>query len=434
MTKFKSVLIGLFKRKEAIALAVALAGWIVIGFVIFKIFFDKKPEVKYPSSVNSTGLTTGALAVFDSEGKVFLAGDPDPDSKITDFMLSRYLTDTVALDETFGDGGKVLTDFNGGEDYATVVIRQEDGKIIVAGQSDNDFALVRYLPDGGPDESFGKGGKVAADLGGRDIIEAISIGPDGKIVVAGGSSEGNESSFALVRFLADGSPDTGFGKDGKVTTDFGGGNSAAAALAIDEDGKIVVAGGAFDKKSYSFATARYLSDGTLDKGFGKGGRVMTDFSKDTDGASDVLIQSDGKIIAGGVTSGKGTFLDFALARYNADGTLDKSFGNDGQVVTDFDKSDDTVNRILIAGGKIMAAGGSQTNFALARYNADGTLDKSFGNEGKVTLDSGSVDDSVFALKEAGDKVIALGYSRDKGGNKLVLSVFTNDGVLVSTSP
>src|SRR3989344_2911562 len=376
MTKFKSVLIGLFKRKEAIALAVALAGWIVIGFVIFKIFFDKKPEVKYPSSVNSTGLTTGALAVFDSEGKVFLAGDPDPDSKITDFMLSRYLTDTVALDETFGDGGKVLTDFNGGEDYATVVIRQEDGKIIVAGQSDNDFALVRYLPDGGPDESFGKGGKVAADLGGGDIIEAISIGPDGKIVVAGGSSEGNESSFALVRFLADGSPDTGFGKDGKVTTDFGGGNSAAAALAIDEDGKIVVAGGAFDKKSYSFATARYLSDGTLDK----------------------------------------------------------SFGNGGQVVTDFGKSDDTVNRILIAGGKIMAAGGSQTNFALARYNADGTLDKSFGNEGKVTLDSGSVDDSVFALKEAGDKVIALGYSRDKGGNKLVLSVFTNDGVLVSTSP
>src|SRR3989344_5861865 len=381
MTKFKSVLIGLFKRKEAIALAVALAGWIVIGFVIFKIFFDKKPEVKYPSPVNSTGLTTGALAVFDSEGKVFLAGDPDPDSKITDFMLSRYLTDTVALDETFGDDGKVLTDFNGGEDYATVVIRQEDGKIIVAGQSDNDFALVRYLPDGGPDESFGKGGKVAADLGGRDIIEAISIGPDGKIVVAGGSSEGNESSFALVRFLADGSPDTGFGKDGKVTTDFGGGNRAAA-LAIDEDGKIVVAGGAFDKKSYSFATARYLSDGTLDKGFGKGGRVMTDFSKDTDGASDVLIQSDGKIIAGWVTSGKGTFLDFALARYNADGTLDKSFGNDG----------------------------------------------------KVTLDSGSVDDSVFALKEAGDKVIALGYSRDKGGNKLVLSVFTNDGVLVSTSP
>ena len=147
------------------------------------------------------------------------------------------------LDPTFGVGGKVTTDF-GGYDSANALVLQPDGKLVAAGvrsTSDLDFALARYLPDGSLDPTFGVGGKVTTDFGSSDVASALVLQPDGKLVAAGGVQFDGPGDFALARYLPDGSLDPTFGVGGKVTTDFGG-IDGASALVLQPDGKLVAAG------------------------------------------------------------------------------------------------------------------------------------------------------------------------------------------------
>ena len=180
-----------------------------------------------------------------------------------------------------------------------------------------------------------------------------------------------------------------YGGTGKVTTDFGGSDDSASSVAIQADGRIVAAGssGAADFIA-DFALVRYNTDGSLDTSFGGTGKVTTDFGSD-DSASSVSIQADGKIVAA-VSSANPSNYDFALARYDSDGSLDTSFGGTGKVTTDFTASYDFAVSIAIeADGKIVAAGYTnppKSGFALARYNSDGSLDTSFGGTGKITTD------------------------------------------------
>src|SRR5262249_46861010 len=282
------------------------------------------------------------------------------------------------------------------------------------------FALVRYNADGSLDTTFGTGGKVVtASLG--DAF-ALSIRSDGKLVVAGGRTQ-SPSTFVLARYNSDGSLDTTFGSGGTVVrTDFSG---LYAALVLQPDGKIVVAGGNGD-----FVLARYNDDGSLDTTFGSGGTLTTDFSGRDDEPYALAIQSDGKIVAAGrTTTTSGTVLsDFALARYNSDGSLDMTFATGGKVTTTFPSPfpGGAYALALQPDGKIVAAGGGflvESGIRLARYNSDGSLDITFGVGGKVGLYD--PDAKAVALQPDGKIVVATyPFVSDVG-----LVRYNNDGSL-----
>ena len=250
------------------------------------------------------------------------------------------------------------------------VALQGDGKIVVVGGggSGADFALARYNTDGSLDTSFSGDGKLTTDFGSSDAGAAVAVQGDGKIVAVGGSA----GDFALARYNPNGSLDTSFSGDGKQTTDFGGFGQVAAGVALQGDGKIVVAGnGGSTGNSVDFALARYNTDGSLDTSFSGDGKQKTDFG-DFDVATGVALQADGKIVAVGVTRAGGG--DFALARYNPNGSLDTSFSGDGKQTTDFGGSDGANGVVLQGDGKIIAVGDSGAgdgDFALARYNTTG---------------------------------------------------------------
>ena len=291
------------------------------------------------------------------------------------FIISPQLAQAAAgdLDATFGNGGKVKTDINRSTDIANAVAVQADGKLVVVGEtyqnndfSTEDFVVARYNSDGTLDSTFGSRGKVRTDFPGLAAVpSAVVIQTDGKIVVAGGAFPlftfaGN---FELVRYNSNGSLDTSFGNGGIVTTIFPEG-SYAFDVALQPDGKIIAAGTVFvdfnpgDQSDTDFALARYNTDGSLDTTFGNGGTVSTDFFGNEDDAFSVVIQADGKIVAVGSANANATYYDFAAVRYLSNGTIDTTFGVAGKVSTDFGVGgfDRAHSAALQADGSIVAAG------------------------------------------------------------------------------
>jgi uncharacterized delta-60 repeat protein len=366
-----------------------------------------------------------------SDGKIVAAGSAqhslDPAS--SDFAVARYNPDGTP-DQGFGSAGKQTTDFFGNYDQADSVAIQPDGKVVLAGyaqrgndRSTADFALARYNPDGSLDQTFGSGGKQSTDFfGDQDQAAALAIQPDGKIVEAGFAQNRSAADFALARYSPDGTLDQSFGSAGRVTTTFSGTADVLGVL-IQPDGKIVAAGYSLPAGSSNqrFALARYNTDGTLDQSFGSGGKQTTDFFGHVNVARAVAIQTDGKIIAAGLAwTGAGyTTSDFALAGYNADGSLDQTFGSGGKQTTDFFSRSDEAHGIAIqSDGKIVLAGSAQdsddtsnSDFALARYNRDGTLDQSFGSGGKQTTDFfGGLDSASGVAIQPDGKIVLAGYA------------------------
>jgi uncharacterized delta-60 repeat protein len=250
---------------------------------------------------------------------------------------------------------------------------------------------VRGLP-GAVDTSFG-GGIVTTPVDiGEDYANAVAVQDDGKVIVAGSSATATGTWVSLVRYQRDGSIDTSFGNSGKVITPVGSkGNDSARAVAVQSDGKIVVAGSSEQAGTgLDFALLRYNANGTLDTSFGNGGKVVTDFGGDSDRAWALLIQADNKIVVGGEANfgSATTGVDFALARYNADGSLDAGFGNGGKVTTPLKSNagTDVVRALALqtvdGEARILAVGG-EGDFLAARYSASGTLDASFAGSGKI---------------------------------------------------
>jgi uncharacterized delta-60 repeat protein len=288
---------------------------------------------------------------------------------------------------------------------------------------------------GGLDTAFGGDGKVKAAPARRGgLANAVAIQADGRIVVAG-QSVGSKPKFAVVRYNTDGTLDTTFGGDGKVITNFAKGNDQGNAVAIQADGKIVVAGGSGNGGANpTFALARYNSDGTLDTTLDGDGRVTTDFTDGFDAASAVAIQGDGKIVAAG-QSGDGA--EFAVARYNTDGALDSTFDGDGKVTTDFTDGFETANAVAIQGDeKIIAAGHASGGPALARYNTDGTPDSTFGGDGRVLPEVAccAVVSVYDATLQPDGKIVTAGEwfecfgAGDCGANLMVVR-YNTDGTL-----
>jgi uncharacterized delta-60 repeat protein len=326
------------------------------------------------------------------------------------------------LDPTFGTGGLVTTDFASTNDEAIAVTPQYGGRVVAAGETDGDFGLVRYKKDGTVDLSFGSGGKVDTPFAGfAQAIDVIRL-PSNEILAAGGAG----GDFALARYDKDGALDAGFDGDGKVTTLFAGGGAAAFAVVRQTDNKLVAAGTA----NGEFALARYETNASLDSTFGSGGKVVTTIGSNAE-VHALLLQPDGKLVAAGVTfvSGAG---NFALARYNPGGTLDPTFGVGGLVTTDFGANDRGLDAVLQDDGKVVVAGESTGDVALARYNSDGSLDATFGSGGKVVTDLGAdlARASAVDLDSAGN-IVAAGTFFTTPKEFLVLR-YTPTGTLDST--
>lgn len=337
-----------------------------------------------------------------------------PDGKIVaagfgvGFTVLRYSADGT-LDATFGNGGKVTTLGHYSAAYSVAI--QHDGKIVVGGTANQDFALVRYNTDGSLDTSFGNGGIVTTDIsaGGIDGAYSVAIQPDGKIVAAGIWDWGKYGyGDAVVRYNTNGSLDTTFDGDGVA----GGTLIYAVSLALQPDGKIIEAGyGGFPE---GVAVARYNTNGSLDTTFGNGGIVSTDISGSSEGANAVSIQSDGKIVVAGYSGNEPNF-SFAVVRYNANGSLDTKFDGDGIVTTSIGPSAVASSVAIQADEKIVVAGssfnGSNYDFAVARFNPDGSLNTKFGGDGKATVDFSSSSDAAYglALDHAG-RAVAVGES------------------------
>jgi uncharacterized delta-60 repeat protein len=485
--------------------------------------------------------------VVQADGKIVVVGSAVQSD--TDFALLRLNPDG-GRDTTFGNGGVVTTNF-GGIDTATSVALQSDGKLVAAGSATYGrftfFALARYNTDGSLDTSFGAGtgslgpaGTVTTSVGAiTDVANALTIQPNGKIVLAGRAdrteSDSSGVDFALVRYDADGTPDANFGINGQVVTRIGSGASAAAAVGFTANGKLVAAGTAggqlaltryladlrpvaqdntatinnqpdfsiavlandFDPdlgdvlriKSLSTATLNggplttdgtnvhwtipagttgkfsftyVATDGWLDSntatvtfnvsatGFRAGdqdisfagtGFLSTAFSSPSAIANAVALQSNGMIVAAGSAVGVGGDQNFALARYNPDGTPDPRFGTSGELTFDFAGGDDVVNALVILPNGQMLVGGYATfaghkDFALARINANGTLDTTFGptgSGGKVLLDFAGGDNAIQGLAvDALGRIVVAGYATISGQRDFALARFTASGALDTT--
>jgi uncharacterized delta-60 repeat protein len=420
--------------------------------------FDTDGKVLTDVSGGRFNLGGRGVALY-TDGRIVVAGGDNTSGQL-DFGVVRY-NPNGASDTSFDTDGKAITDFPLNEETITDMAIQPDGKIVAVGRmnariiineaQDFNFLLARYNPDGSLDTSFGTGGIVSTDFTGNgdDFARAVVLQPDGRVVVAGQTGgrfsiiPSADTSFGVARYNPNGTLDTSFGTGGRVVVDFGSGHDSANAIALQTDGKIVLAGSDF----FNFKLARLNTDGSLDSGaagdltpadmFGTGGKVSTDINETFDAANAVVIQPDGRVVAAGYAEN-----DFALARYNSDGTLDTTgFGTGGKVTTDFNGGLDRITSLVRqADGKLVAAGEAtisenDVDFALARYDANGTLDTAgFGTGGKVTTSFGGFDLASDLALQADGKIVAVGLYFPLNGSASAAPRRAHDEGKVYASP
>ncbi|MBL8184582.1 MAG: carboxypeptidase regulatory-like domain-containing protein [Blastocatellia bacterium] len=377
------------------------------------------------------------------DGKSVSVGVHADGSAMLETLITRHNEDG-SLDATFGNSGIVRPVFpsSTSNNIFHGVAIQADGRIVAVGQTvgvgtSSDFAVARYNSDGTPDTTFDGDGLAVTPISSGNLIDiarSVAIQPDGKIVVAGRAriSEGpSNDDFAVARYNTDGSLDTEFDGDGKVIVAFAGRFDEAFSVAIQDDEKIVAAGFS-GSTAEDFALARFNPNGSLDSTFDLDGRVTTSFGAGRDGAYSVVIQPDDKIVAAGIATM--TNLDFAIARYNPDGSLDASFDVDGLATTPISASSDEGRSVLLqADGKLVVTGFAlvgNNDFAMARYNADGSLDTSFDGDGKVTTTFGtSRDEALASAMQPDGKIIAVGLTSTSTDIDSALARYNTNGTL-----
>src|SRR5579864_1153098 len=405
------------------------------------------------------------------------------------YVLPSYAA--FSLDSTFGSGGKVITSF-GSEGYAIDVALQSDGKAVAVGANSNgghqNWAIARYNTDGSLDTSFGTNGTVTQDFGYDNVARGVIIQSDGKIVVAGsGQNENEPRIWTIGRYNSNGSLDTSFGGSGIIATPLGDDLfETLNALELQPDGKIIAAG--YLRKNGAVTEyvtlVRYNSDGSYDQTFGNGGleiyhsqvgtfqrvqaaalqsdgkivifgdssgtaylvRFNIDGSVDTNfgsngtvienqlgsaGSNSVVIQSDGKIVVTGDYSG--TPNPFVI-RHNQDGSLDTSFGSGGYVLG-LGTNITYPRALVLTDGKIVIGGSDQNQYdaALARLNADGTLDTSFGTNGFITTHLGTGNNNGFTslVLQTDGKILGAGFGSNGSYDDWALARYVDNAPTIN---
>jgi uncharacterized delta-60 repeat protein len=378
----------------------------------------------------------GFAVTVQPDGKIVVVGERGIGGLNPRVAIVRYETDG-SLDTSFGGGdGNVSIDFTRRDDFAYAVRIQDDGKIVVAGAGaysgrSSRFALARVTPDGSLDPTFGGDGRVMTDVTpSYDWANGMALQANGKIVVVGSISAGpRNGKIAVLRYRADGTLDPRFSGNGIVRADPTRTFDDGLAIGVEADGQIIVAGGAgFTGPNERFVALAYGRDGSLDPTFGGDGMVFTDITPSADVPFGLAIQGDGKIVvAGGGAQGEAD-PKFALARYERDGSLDPTFAGDGTVITNFTPHDDGAYSVALdPAGRIVAAGlagnnGSVPRFAASRYLTDGTLDSTFGGDGKVTRDITAYFDSAWGVAVQADGSVVCSGVAGAGGSHPSIAV------------
>lgn len=384
--------------------------------------------------------------VLQPDGKIIAVG-ASFNGRDTDLVVSRYRPNG-SLDITFGESGVAMFDSKLGDDKAYAVSLQDDGKIVVAGSVYNGknqtFAVLRFLSDGTLDPNFGRSGITTTDFGKGDSAGyAIAVQPDGKIVAAGYASNGSDLDFALIRLEANGLFDFGFGRNGRVMTGLGdadnrGGDEHGYAVLLQPDGKIIVSGYSQVDNTSVIATLRYLPTGQIDRTFGVEGTTVTSVGHGLDKAYTAYLMKDGNILVAGSTQLPDDTVRFLIIRYLPNGIQDKNFGENGVVTTLFGKGKDSIYAMdMQPDGKIVVAGsyydGTDTNVGLARYLPSGELDPSFAEGGKAY---GHIDwkySTAYGLALQPDgKIVIGGVSSPGKAYHVAIARYTAEGSLDRT--
>jgi uncharacterized delta-60 repeat protein len=354
-------------------------------------------------------------------------------SSTNDFTLARYRQDGF-LDSSFGEDGLVSTDFDGDADIAQSVVIQGD-KIIVAGSAYNktsfndDFALARYNADGSIDSTFGQYGRVMTDYTNEWASSVALLGE--KIVVAGSQIDSNTlMNFAIALYEENGKLDSSFGENGFVRS-FAGAAGSVQTVAIQND-KILLGGSVFNENiyTYEFTLARYNSNGQFDSSFDYDGVVIPRLGSIGISPS-IAIQGDKIIVAGYSFDSLTSDTDFALSRYNSNGSVDYSFGRNGLAETDIDPNGEGPQSIVVYDGKIVAVGTAfySGDFAIVRYTLHGSLDSSFNKKGYAIGSYPSARTYFTSGVMQNDKIVAAGYAYNSAirNNDFAIARYNSDG-------
>ncbi len=300
---------------------------------------------------------------------------------------------------------------------------------------------VSFSQFGTLDNTFGTGGKVITTFEGFDAsVQSVLVQPDKKIVAGGNATKGAKSRFCLARYNSDGNLDETFGSLGFVVADYPE-QMVLSAVVLQTDGKIIAGGNLYDPTfSIShFVLLRFDSNGVLDTTFGTDGRVVTNFSDKLDRMTSLIVQNDGKIIASGSTSDDINFSDFALARYNSDGSVDLSFGNNGRTISSIRTWDFGYAITLQDDNKIIVSGatsnefnpdfGFNYDFAALKYDKYGVLDSTFGSGGSITIGVPEANEKALCVKVAPDGKINIAGEHHILKYSIMLVQILNNGDL-----
>lgn len=353
-------------------------------------------------------------------------------------ILSASIAFGFALDRSFGNNGTVVTSVGSGNDLAQAVAVYPDGRVLAAGYAfngtNNDFAMVRYLPNGAVDPSFGFGGSVMVPVGNsEDEAFACVIQPDGRIVVAGQTYNGIKTSFAVIRLNADGTLDQTLGGVGKMTVSPSVGNAIVRSIALQVDGKIVLAGAGSNGLNFDIILARLNVDGSLDAAFGTDGLIVKAIGSGHDDAYGVAVQSDGRVVIGGYYSSAAT-TDTVVLRFLTDGSPDPTFGTGGVAIHAFSPgTDEALAMTLASDGRIVLAGcirdAMPNDFLVARLLSDGSVDSSFGVGGLAVVPFSSAPDLGLSVAVQPDgKVVAAGFGSNGANNDFAVVRLNSNGL------
>lgn len=392
-------------------------------------------------NISFGGMNDVATAVaIQPDGKIVAAGYHGTMQNQSFFSVARLNADG-SLDTSFGDAGKIVFDSFLPSAQAYDVSILADGKILIAGSdyASQDMQVMRLNADGSLDTSFGNGGKALAGApSAEEQGYKMLVQPDGKILMVGQTSlQYSSKPFTVARLNADGTPDTSFGTNGIEQIGHFNPQQGATSLALDATGNILVAG-VWGSGPYSdIAVVRLRTDGSLDTSFAGSGVASIDLAGSYDKAEALLVLPDGKIVVSGYYNLPGGGQDLGVARLHADGTTDTTFGQNGKVTVSIGNGPDYLyNMVLQSDGKLVLVGiggqDSNSDVALVRLNADGSLDESFGDGGTVLVSSKHLEGGYDVAILPDGKMVVVGTSSPEFPNEYLVLRLNADGSLDST--